>query len=252
MTIWRLKPWLECKLDGCWGFLYPPVCQICFDSRATAPEGFVCSACVSQPAAVRWIRDGFCARCGLPYEGEMPAPFACENCHGLDLGFEFARAAVVASPFILGLVHRYKYHDGRWLEPRLLSWLVEMAAPQLRATDWDWLMPVPLHPTRQRERGFNQAEQLACGLAAVTGIPVNTRVLSRVRYTDTQTALNRRNRQVNMAKAFAAERVEHLQGCRVILVDDVLTTGATTGACARQLMAAGASRVGVWTLARGS
>jgi len=110
---------------------------------------------------------------------------------------------------------------------------------------------VPLHPVKKREREFNQAERLAVRLGKAAEIPVNTRGLRRVEPTRTQTLLTREQRAANVRHAFAVGSGCQLEGRRVILVDDVLTTGATTSACARALRKAGAQEVQVWTVARG-
>jgi ComF family protein len=123
--------------------------------------------------------------------------------------------------------------------------------PALREQPWDLIVPVPLHPLKQREREFNQAERLAVHLGAAANIRVNTRLLRRVLYTSTQTRLTRPQRAANMRGAFAMRHGDRLDGERVILVDDVFTTGATTSACAQALLAAGAGDVCVWTVARG-
>ena len=112
-------------------------------------------------------------------------------------------------------------------------------------------MPVPLHPLKQREREFNQAERLARRLATATGIPVNASLLQRRQATRAQALLTRMDRAQNVRRAFAMLRPEDLSGKRIIVLDDVLTTGATTNACAAVLRRAGAERVVVWTVARG-
>lgn len=240
--------WLEAAL----GFLYPPVCQLCGEQRAGVKEGYVCGRCWSRPGGVNFIRPPFCERCGLPFEGEITGVFECANCRGLDLAFRHARAAVVASPVVLEVVHRYKYGHARWFEPFLAGLLVRGAAPQLRREDWDGIVPVPLFPVKQREREFNQAARLAAHLSVATGIPVAEAWVRRVRPTRTQTQLTRAERAENMRDAFAPWPGVGLDGARVLLVDDVLTTGATTSSCARALRAAGAGDVCVWTLARGT
>ena len=112
-------------------------------------------------------------------------------------------------------------------------------------------MPVPLHPLKMRQRQFNQAERLARCLGRVLGLPVNGRVVRRVQFTETQTKLSRPQRAANVTGAFAPRAGQNLHGQNVILVDDVMTTGATTSACARALRQAGAGDVCVWTVARG-
>jgi competence protein ComFC len=239
-----IQKWLNVGL----GFLYPDVCQLCEREPATAKEGFVCRHCWSQ---VRFIRPPFCERCGLPFSGELPTPFECTNCREMELHFHSARSAVVARGIAREAIHRYKYQRALWFEPFLADLLVREAKPALRYQDWDFIVPVPLYSLKEREREFNQAERLAWHLSAATEILMNTRLLQRVSPTMTQTQLTRQQRAENMRGAFAVPVGLRLDGERVVLVDDVFTTGATTNACAKALRRAGAGLVCVWTVARG-
>ncbi len=235
-------------LEAGLAFIYPPVCQLCGEQRAKPAEGLVCSCCWSQ---VRFIRPPYCERCGLPFDGKLTTPFECANCREMELHFSSARSAVVAAGVVLEAIHRYKYQRALWFEPFLADLLAREAGPVLRGQKWDFLVPVPLHPTKKREREFNQAGRLAERLSAATHIPVNTTWLRRVLPTSTQTRLTREQRAANMRGAFAMADACRLHGERVVLLDDVFTTGATTSACARVLRAAGAGDVCVWTVARG-
>ena len=152
---------------------------------------------------------------------------------------------------MLEAIHRYKYQRALWFEPFLADLFLREAVPALRKQKWDVIVPVPLHSTKKREREFNQAERLAERLGDATKIPVNKTCLRRVVPTSTQTLLTRQQRESNVRKAFAMRNGTRLDGKRVILVDDVFTTGATTSACAKTLLAAGAGEVCVWTVARG-
>ena len=239
-----VKTWLDAVL----GFFYPENCQICFAERATAADGYVCARCWSR---VRFIVPPFCERCGLPYEGEITTSFECSNCREMELHFVTARAAVVANDLLLDVIHRYKYKRAVWFEPFLADLLVRLAKPALQTVRWDLIVPVPLHPLKKREREFNQAERLARRLSRATGIPVESRLLRRIEFTRTQTQLTRTERATNVRSAFAVRRGKRLTGERIVLLDDVLTTGATTSACAMALKAAGASEVCVLTVARG-
>ena len=236
-----VKSWLNTGL----GFLYPEICQLCEQERATARDGFVGTECWRQ---VRFIRPPFCERCGLPFQGDLTTAFECTNCRELDLHFSFARSAVVARTVVLEAVHRYKYQRALWFENFLADLLIREAAPVLRGQNWNFIVPVPLHSLKQREREFNQAEVLARHLSAATKIPLNTTLLRRVTSTMTQTRLTKQQRAANMARSGLK-----LAGARIVLVDDVFTTGATTSACAKALRAAraGAGEVCVWTVARG-
>ena len=117
--------------------------------------------------------------------------------------------------------------------------------------DWDFIVPVPLHPLKKREREFNQAEILARRLSVATHIQSNDKILRRIVPTATQTVLSREKRATNMRGAFAVPDGLRLDHKRIVIVDDIFTTGATTNACARALRAAGVADVCVWTVARG-
>jgi ComF family protein len=243
----RLRRFLQAGV----ALLYPDRCRLCDRERATATEGYVCGRCRSGRDGVRFIRPPLCERCGLPFEGAVTTRFECHNCRDLELHFSRARAAAVARGVVLEVIHRYKYHRALWYEPFLADLLAGQAVPDLARERWDGLIPIPLYPVRQREREFNQAERLARRLAVAAGIPLNVRVLRRVQPTRTQTQLTRAERTANMRRAFALQADQSVQGQRLILIDDVLTTGATASACARVLRAGGAIEVCVWTVARG-
>src|ERR1035437_4162710 len=239
-----VKGWLNAGL----GLLYPEVCQLCQAARATPAEGYVCGDCRSKAL---FIQAPFCERCGRPYEGDMTTRFECANCQEMEWHFQSARSAVVARDPVLEVIHRYKYQRALWFEPFLAELLIQAAGPVLGGQHSDMIVPVPLHPTKQREREFNQAERLADRLGAATQMPVNKGLLRRVVGTRTQALLKRPERLANVRNAFALRDGQRLNGERIVLVDDVFTTGATTSACAQVLMAAGAGEVCVWTLARG-
>jgi len=243
-TVETSQAWLKAAL----GLVYPEVCQLCNAERATTDDGFVGGQCWSQ---VRFIRPPFCARCGLPFAGEFTTEFTCTNCHELELHFASARSAVVAKSVVLEAIHRFKYSHALWFENFLTDLLVREAGPELKDEKWDFIVPVPLHPLKLREREFNQAERLAAHLCRATNIPLNAKILRRVNPTATQTRLTRDERAVNMKNAFTVRPGISLNDLRLVLVDDVFTTGATTNACAQALRRAGAAAVGVWTVARG-
>jgi len=238
------RDWLDAGLH----FVFPAVCQLCGEARATAAEGYVCPGCWQ---SVRFIAPPWCERCGLPYPGDITTAFECSNCRDLDLHFRWARASVVANDFLRGVIHRYKYKRELWFEPFLADLLVRPAAPALREEKLAGIVPVPLHPVKQREREFNQAERLAARLATALNIPVRTDLVKRIQPTRTQTQLDKHARADNVRHAFAPVRPKSLDGERLLVLDDVLTTGATTSAVARVLRENGAGEVLVWTLARG-
>ena len=240
----KLRNWLNAGL----ALLYPEVCQLCKAEPATPREGYVGSQCWSQ---VRFIRPPFCDRCGLPFAGELTTSFVCANCHKLELHFTSARSAVVAKTVVLEVIHRFKYSRALWFENFLADLLVREAAPALRGQRWNMLVPVPLHPLKEREREFNQSALLARHLARALNLPCEEKLLRRTKPTVTQTHLKREARAVNMQSAFVVSPGARLAGRRIVLVDDVFTTGATTNECAWALGEAGAEEVCVWTVARG-
>lgn len=180
---------------------------------------------------------------GLAAGGET----RCLECRIDPPAFERARAAGVYTGPLREALHAFKFHGKRALARPLAELIHEQCAPVL-ASGADALVPVPLARARLRERGFNQADLVADRLGALCGLPVRRRWLARVRETAPQTALAAAERRGNVRNAFLAER--RAAGRHVILVDDVLTTGATCQESARALREAGARRVDVVTVAR--
>ena len=245
METWAIS-WLRPLFGAGLRLFYPDVCQTCGVNAATPAEGYVCADCWQ---LTRFIVPPFCSSCGIPSPGAITGAYVCSQCRESKPCFESARSAVVANRFLLHVIHRYNYGRALYFEPFLAGLLIRQALPELKRSSWDWIVPVPLHSVKQREREFNQAERLALCLGRAAGIEVNKRVVKRVLATRSQTTLDRKARAANMRNAFVA--TGNLKGKKIILLDDVLTTCATTNACAGALLAAGAGRVCVWTVARG-
>jgi ComF family protein len=187
----------------------------------------------------------FCASCRTPFQNSFPLDAAgrCALCRSGLRGFDAAYSFGAYEGVLRELIHLYKYGKVRTLARPLSGWLAQ-ALPRDEA--FDALVPVPLYWRRRWQRGFNQAELLARGLSRRTGIPVVT-ALGRVRPTPAQAGLSTSARRRNVAKAFRARDV---QGKRILLIDDVMTTGATATSCALALKQAGARRVALLTVAR--
>ncbi|HEY1170524.1 MAG TPA: ComF family protein [Verrucomicrobiae bacterium] len=232
------------------GLFYPNICQLCEKEPATKAMGYVGEAC---RADVKFIQAPMCDRCGLPFEGDITQRFECTNCKELDLSFKWSRASVVSKSegTVLEVIHRFKYNGGLWFEPFLVELWLEGAKATLATEKFDLIVPVPLHPHKEREREFNQAERLVRAIAKQTNLRVGDKLIERVVDTRTQTRLDRKERAANVKGAFAMRKGLKLNGERILVVDDVLTTGATTSACAKTLLKAGAGEVCVWTVARG-
>jgi ComF family protein len=187
----------------------------------------------------------FCVSCRTPFQNAFPldAEGRCALCRSGLRGFDAAYSFGAYEGVLRELIHLFKYGKVRTLA-RPLSALLAQALPRDEA--FDAAVPVPLYWRRRLQRGFNQAELLARGLSRRTGIPV-IKALGRVRPTPTQAGLGTSARRQNVARAFRSRSV---LGKRILLIDDVMTTGATAGACALALKQAGARRVALLTLAR--
>jgi ComF family protein len=233
-------------------YIYPDTCQICRQERASAREGYICGACRSKPDGVQVIAEPFCRCCGTPFETEATVEFECFNCRDHRLYFRSARAAVKTTDLIKQVVHSYKYNHALWFEPFLADLFIQKAKPQLSPEKFEAIIPIPLHWKKRWERSFNQSERLARALAKATGIPMNTKLLKRILPTPTQTRLTRAQRAENVKGAFDFRGKNSLSGERIVLVDDILTTGATASECAKVLMQNGAGFIDVWTVARGT
>ena len=153
---------------------------------------------------------------------------------------------------VTSLIHDFKYHHALWLEEELTDLLQACVGAHYGGLAFDAVCAVPLHPVRRRERGFNQAALLAARLARRLRLPWRRGGLVRARDTGTQTHLTARERLSNVKGAFEAGGDRRWGGKRLLLVDDVMTTGATVSACAEALKRAGAASVHVVTLARGA
>jgi len=224
---------------------YPATCVVC--SRDIERPEYLCESC--RDRAPR-ITPPFCAKCSEPFFGAITQTFSCANCEHRLLHFDSAIASYRSRGLVRNLVHAFKYGRHRHLRHPLAEWLGEtMNDPRLRGRRFDMIVPVPLHPARERERGFNQAALLAELFARQAAVPLRP-VLERIRYTRTQTAYDRAERMENLRDAFRLRKNMNVRELHVLLIDDVLTTGSTLSECARVLKKAGAVSVYAATAAR--
>lgn len=225
--------------------LYPATCTIC-RQHLRAGE-YLCDAC---EAKIARIVPPFCETCSEPFDGSINTAFTCANCAHRAIHFDAAVAAYRGRGIVRDVIHQFKYNRQIHLRHVIARWLcAALDDERLRNIQFDLIVPVPLHAARQRERGFNQASVLAELLSAQTSIPCKP-LLKRMRYTTTQTALDRSERMKNLHNAFRLRKNADVRGLRVLLIDDVLTTGSTLSECARILKRAGATSVHAATAAR--
>lgn len=206
---------------------------------------------VSQEADPVRVEAPYCRQCGDPFPSMkgFAGEFTCDHCLTRKWHFAWARAGYRTEGQVREAVIGYKYNDQYYQEGQLVDWLVETFKRHAGGERWDGLVPVPLYRLRQRERGFNQAREIARGLSSRCQIPVSN-CLYRYRETVSQAKLNRNARWENMAGAFRMKRRFDVRGQNLLIIDDVFTTGATVNACAQVLEKAGAARVAVLTIAR--
>jgi ComF family protein len=223
----------------------PPLCPAC---REPLGEGAgLCAACWSK---LSLIEPPYCARLGIPFTYDPGPGLLSMEAIANPPAYDRARAAVRYDDIARALVYRFKYGDRLDLAPMMGRWMARAGSELL--TDAEAIIPVPLHWRRLWTRRFNQSAALAGAISSLCGAPVLHGSLKRVRATAQQVGLNKTERAENVQGAFQVppEQKAAIASRRLVLVDDVLTSGATVDACARALLRAGAAHVDVLVFAR--
>jgi ComF family protein len=225
--------------------LLPPLCHICHSFIPDANELHICPACREK---LPLVSSPLCPLCGIPFAG-TGGDHRCGACLANPPHFDTARAHFLYEGPIRELIHTFKYNRLTHLrKPLALLALAEAGdvmnhAPQL-------IVPVPLHRSRLRERGFNQAVLIGQTLSRRLSLPMQPDALARTRQTEPQIELSAAERRQNVKGAFSVRKPDLVAGKRILLVDDVMTTGSTMDECARELKKAGAGMVLAVTVAR--
>jgi ComF family protein len=225
--------------------LVPRACLHCGLDMDYLGTGPLCPACAG---ALEPVTEPRCARCGLPLPDGGGSCYDCRG--GGPKHLRLARAVFVFNPQLRSVVHAFKYRDREDLAPFLAGRMACALGRFPELSRYTFAVAVPLHPSKARARGFNQAGLLAAGLAAEAGLFHLEGAAVRVRDTKSQTSLSKEERRENMAGAFRVAGPELVKGRKILLVDDVATTLATLETLAEEFLKAGAAEVAAYTLAR--
>jgi len=234
-------------LTGIADVIFPPRCITCgviLEEHGPLP---FCRQCTD---GIRFIRSPICPRCGIPFPPAEGEDHLCGECLVTERPFAVARAVGLYEDTLLTAIHLFKYRGRIGIGKVMGSIMADFAGGIWDMKVFSVIMPVPLHKKRLRERGFNQAVILSSRIAKRFALPLDFLTLRREVFTEPQVGLGHEERSVNVRGAFTVRKPERTAGKRILLVDDVYTTGSTLAECARTLLNAEADSVAVLTLAR--
>jgi ComF family protein len=241
---------LKSALGALASVVFPAPCRICDRALTNASRIPICESCL---ASFEPVAEPMCAACGRPFASEAAAEAIqplCRLCRLQYYAFDGARSFAICDDALFEAVALLKYEQ----VSRLGDWFAGKLAEVARRQAMEWrahvVVPVPLHAARRRERGYNQAELIARPLARCLGLKLESRALQRVKQRPPQLVLSRTERWQSVRGAYAAREKARVDNLRILLIDDVMTTGATLDACARALKKAGAAAVFGLTVGR--
>lgn len=227
-------------------FLLPHQCPCC-EKLLEEGQLRVCSDCLSK---IQWIRSPICSTCGIPFISQEVEDHPCGDCLTQPKYFTMARASGIYEGILQKAIHDWKYKGKTYFTLFFGEWMKEGLNRYWKSNFFDLLIPVPLHPRRLRQRGFNQSLLLVKELSRHTGIPFQKGVLQKEKPTPPQVDLKGVERERALKGVFKVTGGSgFLEGKTILLIDDVYTTGATVNECSKVLLKAGAKRVDVLTLA---
>lgn len=225
----------------------PPRCLRC--GKVLKENTGLCSGCIQE---IHFITEPYCHKCGHPFEflEERQGRLLCGRClKNKTAPFRLSRSAFAYDDASKNLILSFKFHD-KTENAKLLAQMMWVAGRDIFETGVDVIMPVPLHYSRLLKRRFNQSALLGRELSKLSGVPCDSLSLIRHKKTRPQVELSGMERRRNVRNVFSVKRVEAVKGKRILLIDDVLTTGATLRECARALRSAGAKSVDTLTAGR--
>lgn len=223
-------------------FLYPAECRVCKEFLGAMTIPYICNNCWQD---IHFVEPPWCDICGTPNINGL-----CEACAITPPRYGKLRSIAFYQTTLQQAIHCFKFEKKKGLARHLIQLINTHIPSDCRIAEYDFILPVPIHKKRQQERGFNQATLLANGIAKTEGVPVLRDTLVRHRHTVAQSSLDREARQQNLVGAFTIRNPDIIRGKRLLIFDDVFTTGATIREAVSELWTADPAEVDVLTLAR--
>jgi ComF family protein len=238
---------LKAILKGLADVVFPPRCMACGNVLNEQEDRPFCPTCVSR---IQYISSPLCPCCGIPMLGTEGTDHFCGTCLLARPSFSVARAVARYETILLDAIHAFKYSGKITNGQTLGKMMADYGYHDFNISSYSLIIPVPLHRRRLRERGFNQSAILAREIAGRFSLPLDLLSLKKNIFTEAQVGLGKNQRTSNVKGAFDVRDHKKIEGQKIILVDDVYTTGSTVKECARVLMKNKAAEVAVLTLAR--
>ena len=239
----HIPPLLRDAFETAIVFLYSAECRVCKEFlRAATSVPYICDNCWQH---IQFLEPPWCDICGTPGSNRL-----CEACAISPPRYGKLRSIAFYQTPLQQAIHFFKFQKKEMLAKHLIQLLNAHIPPDCNIAEYDLILPVPIHKKRLRERGFNQTTLLANGIAKPVGVPVLTDILIRPRHTVPQSGLGGTARQQNIVGAFEVQKPEIINGKRLLVIDDVFTTGATIREVTNELWTADPAEIDVLTLAR--
>ena len=223
-------------------FLYPAKCRVCDDFLGVASMPYICADCWQD---IQFLEPPWCDICGTPDVNGL-----CDACATSPPRYGQLRTVALYQTTLQEAIHLFKFEKKKVFVRHLIQLINAHIPADCDIATYDFILPIPIHKKRLRERGFNQATLLADGIAAAAGVRVLTNTLVRKRHTIAQSSLDKEARQQNIVGAFDVREPDIIRGKRLLVIDDVFTTGATIREAVSELWTADPAEIDVLTLAR--
>lgn len=232
-------------IQGILGLIYPPLCRACGKKLDLFDKNLLCELCYNN---IKRNTPPFCRKCGKSGSYD---DFVCEDCRMKTYYFDVSYSVCIYEGVIRECIHNFKYNARLGLEQLFKDLMIKFAESYMDMWRYDWLIPVPLHRVRHRERTFNQSEILAAHISKRFKISMLKNNLVRTHLGKPQVMLSKNKRFEDIKDSFRVKNPSLIKDKSLLLIDDVFTTGATVDECSKVLKEVGANSVDVLTLARG-